>query len=106
MAANAMRTRHADFHQGQERLAPTSKAEYTQAIRPCSPSFFQNVLATGGSPYTLLGGMVTHRNEWIEGVRTVLKTSNLFVFDEIPLTPGVSRPHNGSIVWCISLTDL
>jgi len=50
--------------------------------------------------------MVTHCNEWIEGARTVLKTSNLFVLDKIPLTPGVGRPYYGSIVRRIALADL
>jgi len=34
--------------------SPDSQAEYTQAIRPCYPTFFEAALAFGGSPYTLL----------------------------------------------------
>ena len=34
--------------------SPDSQAEYTQAIRPCYPTFFETDLAVGGSPYTLL----------------------------------------------------
>src|SRR5688572_31612773 len=36
--------------------SPDSQAAYTQAIRPLYPTFFENALAFGGSPYTLLGG--------------------------------------------------
>ena len=37
--------------------SPDSQAEYTQAIRPSYPNFFETALAFGGSPYTLLGGI-------------------------------------------------
>ena len=36
--------------------SPDSQAEYTQAIRPRYPTFFETAWAFGGSPYTLLEG--------------------------------------------------
>lgn len=55
-AVNAMRTRHADHHQGPGVPSSDLQAEYTQAIRPCYPTFFETPWAFGGSPYTLFGG--------------------------------------------------
>src|SRR5688572_25533154 len=40
--------------------SPDSQAAYTQAIRPLYPTFFENALAFGGSPYTLLDSVMGH----------------------------------------------
>ena len=46
------------IHQGPRAPSPDSQAEYTQAIRPRYLPFFENALAFGGSPYTLLGALL------------------------------------------------
>src|SRR5258706_12910131 len=45
-------------------------------------------------------------NEWIEWARTVLKVSDLFAFNEVPLTPSVRRPHYRGIVRRVTLAHL